>query len=69
VTSRIPNYPPPRSRPFSVIVDGRVRVSADEGVRQGVFAGLGIAVASEWMFAPELKSGAIKSVLDDWSGL
>lgn len=28
--------------------------------------GLGLAIASEWMFAPELKSGAVKSVLDDW---
>ena len=50
----------------SVTVDGRLRVSAAEGVRAGVFAGLGLAVASEWMFAPELKSGAVKSVLDDW---
>jgi DNA-binding transcriptional LysR family regulator len=31
-----------------------------------VFAGFGLAVASEWMFAPELKSGAVRSVLDDW---
>jgi len=51
----------------SVIVDGRVRVSAAEGVREGVFAGLGLAIASDWMFAPELKSGVVKSVLDDWS--
>ena len=50
----------------SVTVDGRLRVSAAEGVRAGVFAGLGLAVASEWMFAPELKSGAVRSVLDDW---
>lgn len=50
----------------SVTVDGRLRVSAAEGVRAGVFAGLGLAVASEWMFAPELESGAVKSVLDDW---
>ena len=50
----------------SVTVDGRLRVSAAEGVRAGVFAGLGLAVASEWMFAPELKSGAVKSGLDDW---
>jgi DNA-binding transcriptional LysR family regulator len=50
----------------SVIVDGRVRVSAAEGVREGVFAGLGLAIASDWMFAPELKSGAVKSVMDDW---
>jgi len=29
--------------------------------------GLGFAIASEWMFAPELKSGSVISVLDDWS--
>jgi DNA-binding transcriptional LysR family regulator len=51
----------------TVTVDGRVRVSAAEGVREGVFAGLGLAIASEWMFAPELACGAVKSVLDDWS--
>jgi DNA-binding transcriptional LysR family regulator len=51
----------------TVTVSGRVRVSANEGVREGVFAGLGFAIASEWAFAPELKSGAVMSVLDDWS--
>jgi DNA-binding transcriptional LysR family regulator len=51
---------------ITVTVEGRVRVSAAEGVREGVFAGLGLTIASEWMFAPELKSGAVKSVLDDW---
>ena len=51
----------------SVTVEGRVHVTAAEGVREAVFAGLGFAIASEWMFAPELKSGAIISVLDDWS--
>jgi len=51
---------------MSVSVEGRVRVSAAEGVREGVFAGLGLAIASDWMFAPELKSGALKVVLADW---
>jgi DNA-binding transcriptional LysR family regulator len=51
----------------SVTIDGRVRVSAAEGVREGVFAGLGLAIASEWMFAPELKSGAVRAILEDWS--
>lgn len=51
----------------SVAMHGRVRVTAAEGVREAVFAGLGLAVASEWMFAPELASGAVQSVLDDWS--
>jgi DNA-binding transcriptional LysR family regulator len=50
-----------------VTMQGRVRVNAAEGVREAVFAGLGLAVASEWMFAPELRSGAVKAVLDDWS--
>jgi DNA-binding transcriptional LysR family regulator len=51
----------------SVTLAGRVHVTAAEGVREAVFAGLGFAIASEWMFAPELKSGAVVSVLDDWS--
>ena len=50
---------------MSVSVEGRVRVSAAEGVREGAFAGLGLAIASDWMFAPELKSGAVKVVLAD----
>ena len=32
-----------------------------------MIAGLGFAVASEWMFAPEIQSGSVISVLDDWS--
>jgi DNA-binding transcriptional LysR family regulator len=50
----------------AVSVRGRVRVTAAEGVREAVFAGLGLAVASEWMFAPELRSGTVKPVLQDW---
>jgi len=51
----------------NVTVSGRLRVSAMEGVREGVLAGLGFAIASEWAFAPELKSGSVISVLNDWS--
>jgi DNA-binding transcriptional LysR family regulator len=51
----------------AVALAGRVHVTAAEGVREGVIAGLGLAIASEWMFAPELKSGSVISVLDDWS--
>jgi DNA-binding transcriptional LysR family regulator len=50
----------------SVTVGGRLRVSAAEGVREGVLAGLGLAIASEWMFAPELAAGSVTSVLADW---
>ena len=51
----------------TVTVSGRLRVTAGEGIREGVLAGLGFAIASEWLFAPELNSGAVTSVLDDWS--
>jgi DNA-binding transcriptional LysR family regulator len=33
-----------------------------------VLAGLGLSIGgSEWLFTPELKSGAVISVLQDWS--
>jgi len=49
-----------------VTIKGRMRSNAAEGVREAVFAGMGLAVASEWMFSPELKSGAVRRVLADW---
>ncbi len=55
------------SSEVSVAVSGKVRVNAAEGVRALVLADMGIAIASEWMFAPELASGAVKRVLTDWS--
>jgi DNA-binding transcriptional LysR family regulator len=56
------------SAEVSVTVNGRLRVSAAEGVREAVFAGLGVSIGgSEWMFTPELKSGAVTVVLADWS--
>ncbi|HEY1152096.1 MAG TPA: LysR substrate-binding domain-containing protein, partial [Pseudoduganella sp.] len=39
---------------------------ATEGLRAAVFADMGLAVASEWAFSPELKSGAVVTALDDW---
>ncbi|CAB3809881.1 LysR family transcriptional regulator [Paraburkholderia fynbosensis] len=50
-----------------VTVSGRVRVSAAEGMRTAVLSGMGLAVASRWMFSPELASGKIKAVLTDWT--
>jgi DNA-binding transcriptional LysR family regulator len=55
------------STELSVTVNGRLRVNAAEGVRSAVCAGVGIAVASEWMFAPELASGAVKQLLPEWN--
>ncbi|PVX85762.1 LysR family transcriptional regulator [Paraburkholderia unamae] len=51
----------------AVTVSGRVRVSAAEGMRAAVLADLGLAVASEWMFAPELADGSVQAVLTDWT--
>lgn len=50
----------------AVTVSGRVRVSAAEGMRAAVLGHMGLAVASEWMFAPELANGTIQAVLTDW---
>lgn len=49
-----------------VVVDGRLRISAAEGVRAAVLSGLGLVISTEWMFAPELASGEVVQVLTDW---
>ncbi len=51
----------------SISVHGRVRVSAAEGLRAAVLADMGLAIASDWMFAPEIGSGAVRRVLTGWS--
>ncbi|AUT73959.1 MULTISPECIES: LysR family transcriptional regulator [Paraburkholderia] len=50
-----------------VTVSGRVRVSAAEGMRTAVLNGMGLAIASRWMFSPELASGEVEAVLTDWT--
>ncbi|MCW6512775.1 LysR family transcriptional regulator [Lichenifustis flavocetrariae] len=52
---------------ISVAVHGRVRVSAAEGLRAAVLADMGLAVASDWMFTPDLASGAVRRVLTAWT--
>jgi len=51
----------------SLSLGGRVHLSTAVGVRECVLADLGLAIASEWMFAPELKAKTVKAVLVDWS--
>ncbi|GAN77114.1 LysR family transcriptional regulator [Acidisphaera rubrifaciens] len=51
----------------SVALRGRVRVSAAEGIRAAVLADMGLTINSDWMFAPELASGAVVRVLTDWA--
>jgi DNA-binding transcriptional LysR family regulator len=50
-----------------ITLKGRLYVTAAEGVREAVLAGLGFAVAPEWLFAPELAIGTVRTVLQDWS--
>jgi DNA-binding transcriptional LysR family regulator len=50
----------------TVDLKGRVHMTAAEGVREAVFAGLGLAVSSEWMFSPEMASGKVKVLLPQW---
>jgi len=51
----------------SVIINGRIRVNAAEGLRAAVLAHQGLTMASEWMFAPELANGAVREVMKDWT--
>lgn len=55
------------SEEHPVIISGRIRVNAAEGLRESVLAHLGLTMASEWMFAPELASGAVVEVMSDWT--
>ena len=52
---------------MSVNTLGRLRVSAKESVRAAVLSGVGLAIASEWAFRPELETGAARRVLTDWT--
>ncbi|WP_421851084.1 LysR family transcriptional regulator [Novosphingobium sp.] len=49
-----------------VTMKGRMRSNAAEAVREAVFAGMGLAVASRWMFDRELADGTVRRVLADW---
>lgn len=55
-----------RGTEASVTVSGRVRVSAAEGLRAAVLADIGLTIASDWMFEPELANGLVCRVLEDW---
>jgi DNA-binding transcriptional LysR family regulator len=51
---------------IAVGLKGRLHVTAAEGVRAAVLANAGIAIASEWMFSPEIADGTVKAVLKEW---
>jgi len=51
----------------SIRLQARLTLSAAEGVREAVLTGQEFGIASRWMFAPELASGEVVPVLEDWS--
>jgi DNA-binding transcriptional LysR family regulator len=51
----------------SVVLQGRLKVTAAEGVREAVNCDMGLAVSSEWNFSPELRSGKVVAILEDWA--
>jgi DNA-binding transcriptional LysR family regulator len=51
----------------SVVLRGRLKVTQAEGVREAVLCDMGLAVASEWLFSPELRSGKVVAILQDWA--
>jgi len=50
-----------------VALQGRVKVTHGEGLREAVICDLGVAVITEWLFTPELKSGQVVQLLQDWT--
>ena len=51
----------------SVVLQGRLKVTAAEGVREAVNSDLGFAVSSVWNFSPELRSGKVVAIVQDWA--
>jgi DNA-binding transcriptional LysR family regulator len=52
--------------PLSVDVSGRFRVDNSEAVREGLLAGLGIAVIPAFAFSDEIARGAVKVLLKSY---
>lgn len=51
---------------MSVELEGRINTTSGEGMMACVKAGLGIAVASEWMCGADLASGSVVQILDNF---
>jgi len=49
-----------------VVLQGRLKVTQAEGLREAVICDMGLTVASEWLFSSELRSGKVVAVLEDW---
>src|SRR5260221_14183732 len=50
----------------SVVPQWRLQGTAGEGMREAVSCEMGLAVASEWNFSPELRTGKVVAIFGDW---
>jgi DNA-binding transcriptional LysR family regulator len=71
INSRVPGFDTwtfrKGAQEVSVGLHGRLKVTAAEGLREAVKCNLGLTLASEWNFSPELKCGEVVAVLEDWA--
>ena len=51
----------------SVALQGRLKVTSVDGLREAVNCGLGLAISTVWAFSPELRSGKVVEILEDWA--
>lgn len=51
----------------TVSLKPRLHLSAAEGIRAAVCADLGLTIAADWMFEPELKNGTVVRCLTLWA--
>ncbi|MFT8776851.1 MAG: LysR family transcriptional regulator [Gluconacetobacter liquefaciens] len=61
-----PTFRRPDGAEMTVPLHARLHLSAAEGIRAAVLADLGLTVAADWMFRPELASGAVVRCLTSW---
>jgi len=54
------------SSSLRVRIQGRLALTAAEGVRAAVISGQGFTIASRWMFQPEIASGEVVPILTEW---
>ncbi len=54
------------SKVQKVTLRPRLRCSALEGVRAAILAGVGVGIATEWMFGTELGDGRLTIALPEW---
>lgn len=50
----------------TVTLKPRLRASALEGLRAAILAGIGVGIATEWIFGRELSDGRLTIALPDW---